>query len=93
MARYRYEIEPTPRSLGEGWLLRIWQREPDETEIEIGSGVFMHGTQNADIAYTEAIQFAESWLSTHEDATDERVCQHEPHADDKGNTGQACAER
>jgi hypothetical protein len=87
MAGYRYEIEPGGRSLGGGWRLRIWQREPDGTEIEIGHGAFLHETTNAYTAYIAALQFAKNWLSSHEDATDEQAGPHEPHTGGKGILG------
>jgi hypothetical protein len=66
MAHYRYEIKPGLRGvLTNGWLLRIWRREPDGTEIEIGSGAFVHGSGKTDNAYAEALQFADQWLRAH----------------------------
>ena len=63
MAERRFEVSPRPAELGGGWNLRLFEQEPDGTEIEMGGGAF---PVTADIteadAYADAFETGHEWL-------------------------------
>lgn len=62
----RFEIEPRSPKLGGGWRLRLLQKKPDSSEIEMGGGVFPPEPEqgiSADDAYADALQTGEDWLA------------------------------
>jgi hypothetical protein len=64
----RYEIEPLPDSVGEGFRLRLFVLDATKTkEVEIGRQIFTprDGFNNSQI-YQEASEAGVSWLSTYE---------------------------
>jgi hypothetical protein len=62
----RYEVEPLPASVGEGYRLRLFVLDVAKTrEVEIGREIFTprEGSNSSEI-YQEASQAGVSWLST-----------------------------
>jgi hypothetical protein len=63
----RYEVEPLPPSVGEGYRLRLFVLDVAKTkEVEIGREIFTprDGFNTSEI-YQEASQAGVSWLSTY----------------------------
>jgi len=61
----RYQIEPLPASIGEGFRLRLFVLDASKSkEVEIGRQIFTsrEGVDNTQV-YQEARDAGESWLS------------------------------
>jgi len=67
----RYEIEPRPPALGEGWRLYLYEENPETGEVvDMGGGVFPvaaygSGEKAFKEVYADAMRNGEDWLGTH----------------------------
>lgn len=66
----RYQIEPRPSALGEGWQLRLFDTDPETgQDVEMGGGVFpasAYGTEEdaSKDAYADAMQTGQDRLDS-----------------------------